>query len=72
MLRPAQVCVRQTAAYKCTRTYGVGGALQADNLDALVLPTCVFLIVPALGGYPIVSVPLDISAVDDARNKYCI
>jgi amidase len=37
---------------------GVGGVLRTHNLDALVLPTCVSPIVPALGGYPIISVPL--------------
>lgn len=39
---------------------GVRGALEKDNLDALILPTCVSPIVPALGGYPIITVPLGI------------
>lgn len=37
---------------------GVAGALQRHQLDALILPTCVAPIVPALGGYPMLSVPL--------------
>lgn len=37
---------------------GVRGALQKDGLDALVLPTCVSPIIPALGGYPMITVPL--------------
>lgn len=36
---------------------GVRGALQKDNLDALILPTDVSSIIPALGGYPIITVP---------------
>lgn len=39
---------------------GVRGALDRNDLHALILPTCVAPIVPALGGYPIVSVPLGI------------
>ncbi len=57
---------RESDEYKAALRYsdwladdgGVRGALQAHNLDALVLPTCVSPIVPALGGYPIISVPL--------------
>ncbi|KAJ5093382.1 hypothetical protein N7456_009243 [Penicillium angulare] len=37
---------------------GVRGALRKDNLDALILPTCVSPIIPALGGYPIITVPM--------------
>ncbi|OIW34213.1 amidase signature enzyme [Coniochaeta ligniaria NRRL 30616] len=37
---------------------GVRGALERHNLDALILPTCVSPLVPHLGGYPIISVPL--------------
>ncbi|KAK3379653.1 hypothetical protein B0T24DRAFT_717172 [Lasiosphaeria ovina] len=33
-------------------------ALERDSLDALVLPTCVAPVVPALGGCPILTVPL--------------
>jgi amidase len=37
---------------------GVGGSLTRHNLDALILPTCVAPIMPAMGGYPMLSVPL--------------
>ncbi|CAH0024841.1 unnamed protein product [Clonostachys rhizophaga] len=37
---------------------GVTGALQRNGLDVLVMPTCVAPIMPALGGFPMLSVPL--------------
>ncbi|KAK3356748.1 glutamyl-tRNA amidotransferase subunit A [Lasiosphaeria hispida] len=37
---------------------GVGGALRRHAVDVLILPTCVAPMVPALGGYPMISVPL--------------
>lgn len=37
---------------------GVGGTLKRHDIDAIVLPTCVAPIMPAIGGYPILSVPL--------------
>lgn len=37
---------------------GVGGTMKRHELDAIVLPTCVAPIMPAIGGYPILSVPL--------------
>jgi amidase len=37
---------------------GVGGTLKRHELDAIILPTCVAPIMPAIGGYPILSVPL--------------
>ena len=36
---------------------GMGGALRRHELDALILPACVAPMVPALGGYPMISVP---------------
>lgn len=37
---------------------GVGGALRKDSLDALILPTAVSPLIPHLGGYPTISVPM--------------
>jgi amidase len=37
---------------------GVGGTLKKYDLDVLVLPTCVAPIMPAMGGYPMLLVPL--------------
>lgn len=37
---------------------GVTGALQRNGLDVLFMPTCVAPIMPALGGFPMLSVPL--------------
>lgn len=49
---------------------GVRGALEKNNLDALILPTCVSPIVPALGGCPIITVPLGIYP-EDTEIKMC-
>lgn len=49
---------------------GVRGALQRDNLDALILPTPVSPVMPALGGYPIITVPLGIYPEDAEIRVY--
>ncbi|KAJ5711739.1 hypothetical protein N7488_005895 [Penicillium malachiteum] len=49
---------------------GVRGALEKNQLDALILPTCVSPIFPALGSYPIITVPLGIYP-EDTEVKMC-
>ncbi|KAJ5730536.1 uncharacterized protein N7483_005044 [Penicillium malachiteum] len=49
---------------------GVQGALEKNRLDALILPTCVSPIVPAPGGYPIITVPLGVYP-EDSEIKMC-
>ncbi len=56
------------------REGGVLGALDRYNLDALILPTTSSLYLPALGGLPIVNVPLgrhsdDTEIVKDQRGR---
>lgn len=57
---------RDNAEFKAALTFtnwlahdgGVKGALEKDDLDALILPTAVSPLVPHLGGYPTINVPL--------------
>ncbi|KAJ6004740.1 hypothetical protein N7540_012539 [Penicillium herquei] len=49
---------------------GVRGALEKNQLDAHILPTCVSPIIPALGGYPIITVPLGFYP-EDTEIKMC-